>query len=120
MPKIKKDKNKNNNKKIMDYIQNRLDIGNVKFKQEMPIGKFTLNDALEECTDLSLYLTSIILGIQKGEYVKTYGFNRPKKYRRSSLLYKAMRVLTSSRLRNLAMTIFFVGMIIWAISIVTS
>ncbi len=114
------DENKNNNKKIMDYIQNRLDIGNVKFKQEMPIGKFTLDDALEECTDLSLYLTSIILGIQKGEYMKAYNFKEPKVYRRRSLIYRALRMLTSARFRNLVITIFFMSMIIWAISIVTS
>ena len=111
------DENKNNNKKIMDYIQNRLDIGNVKFKQEMPIGKFTLDDALEECTDLSLYLTSIILGIQKGNYMKAYHFRKkPKTYR--SLIYKVIRTLTSSRFRNLVITTFFVSMIVWAMSII--
>ena len=51
-----------NNKKVMDYISRRLDIGNVKFGKEMPLdGTYNLEDVLEEAVDMAIYLTALIL-----------------------------------------------------------
>ena len=54
-----------NNKKVMDYISRRLDIGNVKFGKEMPLdGTYKLEDVLEEAVDMAIYLTALILYIK--------------------------------------------------------
>ena len=46
-----------NNKRILDYFANRLDIGNVKFGKEMPAdGTYDVEDALEEAIDMVAYL----------------------------------------------------------------
>jgi|TARA_R100000656_G_scaffold20356_2_gene18302 hypothetical protein len=51
--------NKGNNKRILDYFANRLDIGNVKFGKEMPVDEtYDSEDALEEAIDLAAYLIS--------------------------------------------------------------
>ena len=48
---------KGNNKRILDYFANRLDIGNVKFGKEMPAdGTYDVEDALEEAIDMVAYL----------------------------------------------------------------
>ena len=53
---------KGNNKKVMDYVSRRLDMGNVKFGKEMPLdGTYDLKDVLEEAVDMALYLTALIL-----------------------------------------------------------
>ena len=49
--------NRGNNKRILDYFANRLDIGNVKFGKEMPAdGTYDVEDALEEAIDMAAYL----------------------------------------------------------------
>tara|TARA_R100000306_G_C4328146_1_gene118811 strand:+ start:209 stop:358 length:150 start_codon:yes stop_codon:yes gene_type:complete len=43
-----------------------MDIGIVKFGQEMPIdGTYNIEDALEEALDLSIYLASQLMHIQQ-------------------------------------------------------
>ena len=58
--------NKGNNQKLLNKLSNRMDIGIVKFGQEMPIdGTYTIEDALEEALDLSIYLASQLMHIQQ-------------------------------------------------------
>tara|TARA_R100001163_G_scaffold42755_1_gene32303 strand:+ start:1399 stop:1608 length:210 start_codon:yes stop_codon:yes gene_type:complete len=58
-----------NNDKIMNWVtkelENRLDIGNVKFQKEMPIGGFSIDEVKEEILDALLYMASIILSMNK-------------------------------------------------------
>ena len=56
---------KGNNKLILDYFASRLDLGNIKFGDEMPIdGKYNEEDALEEAIDLAAYLISKLFYIR--------------------------------------------------------
>ena len=65
-----------NNKKVMDYISMRLDMGNVKFGKEMPLdGTYDLSDALEEVTDMAIYLTSYIMHLRERYNAEQQGDN---------------------------------------------
>ncbi len=65
-----------NNKKVMDYISMRLDMGNVKFGKEMPLdGTYDLTDALEEVTDMAIYLTSYIIHLRERYDAEQQGDN---------------------------------------------
>ena len=58
--------NKGNNQKLLNKLSNRMDIGIVKFGQEMPIdGTYNIEDALEEALDLSIYLASQLMHIRQ-------------------------------------------------------
>ena len=58
-----------NNDKIMNWVtkelENRLDIGNVKFKREMPIGVLSIDEVKEEIRDTLLDMASINLSMNK-------------------------------------------------------
>ena len=65
-----------NNKKVMDYISMLLDMGNVKFGKEMPLdGTYDLTDALEEVTDMAIYLTSYIMHLRERYDAEQQGDN---------------------------------------------
>lgn len=44
---------------IQKGLQKRLDIGDIKFGQPMPFGKYRLEDAKEEIEDAFIYISSI-------------------------------------------------------------
>lgn len=56
---------KGNNKKILDLIHNRMDIGITKFGQEMPIGFYKDQDILEEVVDAMIYAASLLLKLKE-------------------------------------------------------
>tara|TARA_R110001583_G_scaffold104739_1_gene252158 strand:- start:34 stop:378 length:345 start_codon:yes stop_codon:yes gene_type:complete len=57
---------KNTNKQLLNWIANRLDIGNVRFGKSIPLdGTYDLKDAMEEGVDLCIYVTSVMLDIHK-------------------------------------------------------
>ena len=60
--------NQGNNKRILDYFANRLDIGNVKFGKEMPVdGTYDSEEALEEAIDLAAYLIAQLFYLKDKE-----------------------------------------------------
>tara|TARA_R110002020_G_scaffold366805_1_gene578799 strand:- start:383 stop:646 length:264 start_codon:yes stop_codon:yes gene_type:complete len=56
---------KGNNQKILDLINNRMELGIVKFGQEMPIGFYKDQDILEEVIDAMIYAASLLLELNK-------------------------------------------------------
>ncbi|QDP47875.1 MAG: hypothetical protein Unbinned400contig1004_44 [Prokaryotic dsDNA virus sp.] len=59
-------KNYSTNKEILNYVESRLDLGNIRFGGEMPInGKYNEEDALEELIDGLIYLSNKALYIKK-------------------------------------------------------
>lgn len=61
--------NKGNNKKILNEVAKRLDLGIVRFKQEMPIkgdiGQYSLKDIKEEVIDAMIYAASLLVEAEK-------------------------------------------------------
>ena len=49
------------NDMIVRYVRNRLDLGNAKFGRQMPLGKYTIEDILEENIDSMIYSISLLL-----------------------------------------------------------
>ena len=59
-------KNTSNNEKVMDKIESRMNIGNIRFKREMPIdGTYGIKESLEECLDLAIYLAAKLVEIDE-------------------------------------------------------
>ena len=54
---------KGNNKRILKYIDSRMDEGIKKFRQEMPLEFYTVNDILEEVVDACIYASSLLIKI---------------------------------------------------------
>ena len=133
----------NNNEKIHNYlsgkIQNRLDVGKVRFGQQMPLDKYDINDALEESIDCCMYLAAIVMGTieqnktkvkkesismpqRQYKYSKYYSpYSKPRSYRRKyrpyipgyRLMYGMYRVLTSQRTLNLLIVSSIIAVIIF-------
>ena len=56
------------NDRIIRLLKNRIELGNKKFKKDMPIdGTYGMIDSLEECLDLSLYLAAKIIELRDKE-----------------------------------------------------
>ncbi len=53
--------NQKTNDMIVRYVKNRLDLGNAKFGRQMPLGKYTIEDILEENIDSMIYTISLLL-----------------------------------------------------------
>jgi|TARA_Y100001951_G_C11198357_1_gene215640 hypothetical protein len=57
---------KGNNEKVVEKIKHRINIGNVTFRREMPIdGTYGLQESLEECLDLAIYLAAKLVEIDE-------------------------------------------------------
>ena len=61
--------NRGNNAKILDEIlniaHNRLDLGIVKFKQEMPLDEYSEIDILDEVVDAMIYSSSLLVHLKE-------------------------------------------------------
>ena len=61
--------NRGNNAKILDEIlniaHNRLDLGIVKIKQEMPLDEYSEIDILEEVVDAMIYSSSLLVHLKE-------------------------------------------------------
>ena len=55
---------KGNNKKIINLIHNRMELGIIKFGHEMPIGFYEDKDVLEEVIDAMIYAASLLLELK--------------------------------------------------------
>ena len=53
------------NKEILSKVDERLEIGNKRFGREMPVGKYGIKDILEEVTDGLIYVSSLLLDVEK-------------------------------------------------------
>ena len=50
------------NERIVRLIKSRIELGNKRFKRDMPVdGTYGMIESLEECLDLSLYLAAKII-----------------------------------------------------------
>tara|TARA_R110002020_G_scaffold154768_1_gene335448 strand:- start:322 stop:528 length:207 start_codon:yes stop_codon:yes gene_type:complete len=65
-----------NNKRILDYFEKRLDVGNIKFGKEMPIdGTYDTEDALEEAIDLVAYLIAQLFYLKEKQNTTSKDYN---------------------------------------------
>lgn len=56
------------NERIIRLIRSRVELGNKRFKRDMPIdGTYGMIESLEECLDLSLYLAAKIIELRDKE-----------------------------------------------------
>ena len=56
------------NERIVRLIKSRIELGNKRFKRDMPVdGTYGMIDSLEECLDLSLYLAAKIIELRDKE-----------------------------------------------------
>jgi len=59
---------KSNNKRILDFLRQRLEMGNKKFKREMPIGNYNgVRETKEEIIDSLAYMISDLLDLEDRE-----------------------------------------------------
>ena len=57
------------NERIVRLIKSRIELGNKRFKRDMPVdGTYGMIESLEECLDLSLYLAAKIIELMDKEY----------------------------------------------------
>lgn len=56
------------NERIVRLIKSRIELGNKRFKRDMPVdGTYGMIESLEECLDLSLYLAAKIIELRDKE-----------------------------------------------------
>ena len=59
---------KSNNERILDFLRQRLEMGNKKFKREMPIGNYNgVKETKEEIIDSLAYMISDLLDLEDRE-----------------------------------------------------
>ena len=59
---------KGSNAKVLKKITDRLELGNITFKREIPIdGTYGMVESLEECLDLSIYLAAKLVELEEQE-----------------------------------------------------
>ena len=59
---------KGSNAKVLKKITDRLELGNITFKREIPIdGTYGMVESLEECLDLSIYLAAKLVELEEHE-----------------------------------------------------